>query len=128
MFKVGDKVRCIDVNSAQEGLRLGNVYTIAYISPSGRIQVYGDGAYWFPSHFALVPNEMEVKHYEIEVNVDVARDLNHEKWVTLENKGVAMKCKTVSNAKAIKDLYGYCKARIIEVSETRKVVEWNYTP
>jgi len=69
MFKVGDKVKCIDNNCASNSLTVGGIYTIVKIVDNKRLCFSDDEIYgWYPTRFEKV----EVKDTYIKLeNVNV---------------------------------------------------------
>lgn len=55
MFKVGDKVKCIDNTNAYHSLTMGEIYTVVKIVEDNRICLAADEVYgWHPARFKKV--------------------------------------------------------------------------
>lgn len=73
MFKVGDKVKCIDNTNAANSLTVGGIYTVAKIVECNRICLAIDEIYgWYPTRFKKVEEVEEVEDTYIKLeNVNI---------------------------------------------------------
>lgn len=63
MFKVGDKVRCIDNSGVYQWLTKNNIYTVSSVA-NGSVRVNNQAGPWFSHRFELVKEE-EVKPLDL---------------------------------------------------------------
>ena len=62
MFKIGDKVVCVDSFSSHSYLKEGEIYEIEETINGGDIKVKGIYFYWSKARFELVQEEQPTKH------------------------------------------------------------------
>ncbi len=65
MFKVGDRVKCLDAEDTGGCLKMGAVYTVKGVNPHGEV-FFGDrveGLGWSPHRFELVSRDTSVQEF-----------------------------------------------------------------